>query len=224
MTEFSQETTELFKALAEFQKNVEQPKKDADNPFFKSKYVPLENVVDAIHEEGSKHGLSEITYPASDDNAVGVGVIITHSSGQYMKLPPVLLKPDKNTPQGVGAAITYARRYALSSAFGIASETDDDANSISGNDTNKPNQNQQQSKPKKQTKIQREKFDKLINESMELKNIEGAQAKQKLINWALQQIGQGDKSLQDINYNELDKAIKQVEGYKTKVQSEQSEK
>lgn len=138
--QFSEQTNELFKALASFQKEVKQPKKDANNPFFKSKYVPLENVVEVIHETASKHGLSEMAYPAQEENAVGVGIIITHSSGQYVKFPPVLLKPDKNTPQGVGAAITYARRYALSSAFGIASETDDDANSISG------------SEPPKQTK------------------------------------------------------------------------
>lgn len=138
--EFSEKTIDIFKALSEFQKEVKQPKKDADNPFFKSKYVPLENVVEVIHETAGKHGLSEMTYPAQEDNAVGVGVIITHSSGQYIKFPPILLKPDKNTPQGIGAAVTYARRYALSSAFGIASETDDDANSISG------------SEPPKQTK------------------------------------------------------------------------
>jgi len=134
MLETSEQLNELFKAMAEFQKEVEQPKKDADNPFFKSKYVPLENVIDAIHKVGSKHGLSEITYPVQSDGQVGVGVIITHSSGQYMKLPPILLKPDKNTPQGIGSATTYARRYALSAAFGIASETDDDGNSISGNE------------------------------------------------------------------------------------------
>lgn len=141
--QFSEQTNEIFKALSSFQKEVKQPKKDADNPFFKSKYVPLENVVEVIHETGGKHGLSEMTYPAQEDNAVGVGVIITHSSGQFIKFPPILLKPDKNTPQGIGAAITYARRYALSSAFGIASETDDDGNSISGNGAQQPKQTKQ---------------------------------------------------------------------------------
>jgi len=154
MLETSEQLNELFKAMAEFQKEVEQPKKDADNPFFKSKYVPLENVIDAIHKAGSKHGLSEITYPVQSDGQVGVGVIITHSSGQYMKLPPVLLKPDKNTPQGIGSAITYARRYALSAVFGIASETDDDGNSISGNGNEKqPNRQAQQPKTVSKTQI-----------------------------------------------------------------------
>lgn len=136
----SEQTKELFTAMSAFQKDVKQPKKDANNPFFKSKYVPLENVVDAIHTIGSQHGLSEMTYPAVSENGTefGVGVIITHSSGQFIQFPPITLKPDKNTPQGVGSAMTYARRYALSSAFGIASETDDDGNDISGNGSEKP--------------------------------------------------------------------------------------
>ena len=131
MIKTSEKTTDLFKALAQFQQDVKQPKKDANNPFFKSKYVPLENVVDVIHEASAPLGLYEATYPVQDGGLVGVGVIITHSSGQYSEYPPILLKPAKNDPQGYGAAMTYARRYALSAAFGIASETDDDANSIS---------------------------------------------------------------------------------------------
>ncbi|MGP6139606.1 ERF family protein [Jeotgalibaca sp. A127] len=136
----SETTGELFKALAEFQKDVKQPKKDANNPFFKSKYVPLENVIEVIHEAGAKHGLAEMTYPATSEDGTqhGVGVIITHSSGEYIQFPAVLLKPAKNDPQGVGAALTYSRRYALSAAFGIASETDDDGNSISGGKTKTP--------------------------------------------------------------------------------------
>lgn len=161
MIKFSEETVEIFKALSSFQKEVKQPKKDADNPFFKSKYVPLENVVEVIHEAASKHGLSEMTYPAQEENAVGVGVIITHSSGQYIKFPPILLKPDKNTPQGIGAAITYARRYALSSAFGIASETDDDANSISGNGSNQNNK-----EPNKASDKQLGLVDNLLNKNV----------------------------------------------------------
>lgn len=142
MIKTSENVNELFKALAEFQAVVQQPKKDAANPFFKSKYVPLENVVDVIHEAGAPLGLHEATYPVQEDGMVGVGVIVTHASGQFIQYPPVLLRPAKNDPQGVGAALTYARRYALSAAFGIASETDDDANSISGGNTKKVNATQ----------------------------------------------------------------------------------
>lgn len=135
MLKMSEQTNELFKALAEFQQEVKQPKKDADNPFFKSKYVPLESVIDVIHTYGGPHGLGEVTIPAVSENGLefGVGVMMTHSSGQYIQFPAITMKPDKATPQGIGSAMTYARRYALSSAFGIASEADDDANAISGN-------------------------------------------------------------------------------------------
>lgn len=187
MIEFSEQTSELFKSLSEFQKEVKQPKKDANNPFFKSKYVPLENVVEVIHQTASKHGLSELTYPAQDETSVGVGVIITHSSGQYIKFPPVLLKPDKNTPQGVGAAITYARRYALSSAFGIASETDDDGNSISGNET-KP-----KSKPKAKAKTVNETQIKLLKRVLlgyaKATGNDDEAGVGKLESWALGQLG-----------------------------------
>lgn len=179
--EMSEQTSELFKSLAEFQKEVKQPKKDANNPFFKSKYVPLENVVEVIHEAGSKHGLSEMTYPAHGEEGVGVGVLITHSSGQYIKFPPILLKPQKNDPQGVGAAMTYARRYALSAAFGIASETDDDGNSISGNETKASN--------KKSTKKQQDELRKLVADYMKKRGVHGEEAQEEMLTWAVKQGG-----------------------------------
>jgi len=186
----SEEKSELFKALAEFQKEAKQPKKDANNPFFKSKYVPLENVVDVIHETASKHGLSEITYPSYKENEVGVGVIITHSSGQYIELPPIYLKPEKNTPQGIGATLTYGRRYALSAAFGIASETDDDGNSISGNQNNQSKSNKPKQKPKAQTidESQKQQLRNLISEYAKVTGNTDGSSIEKLNNWALGQV------------------------------------
>jgi hypothetical protein len=43
-----------------------------------------------------------------------------------------MTKPEKNTPQGIGSALTYMRRYSLSAAFGITSDQDDDGNQASG--------------------------------------------------------------------------------------------
>src|SRR5699024_9977404 len=54
----SDSVAELSKAMAKFHQEVEQPMKDKDNPFFKSKYVPLENVVEAINNCAPKHGLA----------------------------------------------------------------------------------------------------------------------------------------------------------------------
>ena len=125
----SETITELSKAFAKMQKELEQPFKNANNPFFKSKYVPLENVVDSITKASSKHGLSFTQFPSSDENGnVTVGTMVMHESGEWIEYDPIRLKPVKNDPQAVGSAITYAKRYALSAIFGITSDNDDDGN------------------------------------------------------------------------------------------------
>lgn len=125
----SETITELSKAFAKTQKEMKQPLKDANNPFFKSKYVPLENVVEAITESASKNGLSFTQFPSSDEAGnVTVGTLVMHESGEWIEYDPIKMKPVKNDPQSIGSAITYAKRYALSAIFGITSDQDDDGN------------------------------------------------------------------------------------------------
>lgn len=134
----SESTKNIFKALSDFKKDFKQPLKDADNPFFKSKYVPLENVVQSIDNEAPKHGLGYFQSTVTGEGGTaGVITVITHSSGEYIEFDPLFLKADKATAQGMGSAITYARRYSLSSAFGIASDVDDDGNEASGKSDSK---------------------------------------------------------------------------------------
>lgn len=127
----SESISELAKALSLFQGEVKQPLKDKANPFFKSKYVPLENVVEAITEIAPKHGLSFIQYPINQDNKVGVVTILMHSSGEYIQTEPIFTIPAKNDAQATGSVITYLKRYSLSAVFGITSDEDDDGNSAS---------------------------------------------------------------------------------------------
>ena len=130
----SESISELSKALAKFQENVKQPLKDKNNPFFKSKYVPLENVVEAITQEAPKHGLSFVQWPLNDESGrVGVATMLMHESGEFIEFDPVHMKADKETAQGAGALISYLKRYSLSAVFGITSDQDDDGNSASGN-------------------------------------------------------------------------------------------
>ena len=125
----SETLTEFSKAFAKTQQEMKKPLKDANNPFFKSKYVPLENVVEAITESASKNGLSFTQFPSSDeDGNVTVGTLVMHSSGEWIEYDPIKMKPVKNDPQSIGSAITYAKRYALSAIFGITSDQDDDGN------------------------------------------------------------------------------------------------
>ena len=153
----SENIQNLSKAMAEFQKVVKQPAKDADNPFFRSKYVPLESVVKTVTETGSPLGISFMQYTQVNENGdLGLCTMVMHSSGEYMEFPPLPIRPESNKPQSTGSAITYARRYSLSSIFGIASEEDDDGNEASGltrqveQQVKQPTKQQQKQQPKAQ--------------------------------------------------------------------------
>lgn len=149
--ETSETKAELFKAFANFKKKLKQPLKDADNPFFKSKYVPLENVVQVVDEAMIDTGLSYIQEIEDlDDGYMRVDTIVLHESGEYMVIKGSKVKPVKNDPQSAGSATTYARRYSLSTAFGIASDPDDDGNGASQQEKGKTQQKRQQ--PKAQPK------------------------------------------------------------------------
>lgn len=124
----------LSKALVETQKELKQPLKDAKNPFFKSEYVPLENVSEAITESATKHGLAFSQYATTTETGnVSVGTIVFHESGEFIEFPPLILKPENTKPQSIGSAITYAKRYSLSAVFGVTSDKDDDGNKANGN-------------------------------------------------------------------------------------------
>lgn len=148
--ETSETRAELFKAFANFKKKLKQPLKDANNPFFKSKYVPLENVVQVVDEAMIDTGLSYIQEIEDlEEGYLRVDTIVLHESGEYMVIKGSKVKPVKNDPQSAGSATTYARRYSLSTAFGIASDPDDD-----GNGASQQAKNNQQSKNTQQPKAQ----------------------------------------------------------------------
>ncbi|HDG6168533.1 TPA: ERF family protein, partial [Staphylococcus aureus] len=141
----SETVVEINKAMVAFRKEVKQPLKDKNNPFFKSKYVPLENVVEAIDEAATPHGLSYTQWALNDvDGRVGVATMLMHESGEYIEYDPVFMNAEKNTPQGAGSLISYLKRYSLSAIFGITSDQDDDGNEASGKNNN----------PKQQTRTQ----------------------------------------------------------------------
>lgn len=145
----SENLNELFKAMAEFRAKVKQPAKNAQNPFFKSSYVQLEGVQNAIDEAIKGTGLSYVQLTHNTESGVAVETIIMHSSGQWLSTGDLILNPAKKDPQGYGSVITYARRYELAAAFGISSDIDDDANAGTFG-TSKPQTNKFRYKESKQ--------------------------------------------------------------------------
>lgn len=132
----SESIKELATALNKAQSEMSGAKKGANNPFFKSKYADLEEVINCAKEPLFNNGLSISQFPITRDDKAGVVTILMHTSGEFLE-DELLLKCSKQDPQGMGSAITYARRYAYQSILGIPSE-DDDGNVGSRPDPVKP--------------------------------------------------------------------------------------
>jgi len=131
----SENINELAAAMAKAQGEVAGAKKDSENPHFRSRYADLASVWDACRGPLSKHGLSVVQFPrltsiGESAWAVEIETTLLHTSGQWMT-DTLAVPISKADAQGVGSAITYARRYALGAVVGVAPE-DDDANAAVG--------------------------------------------------------------------------------------------
>lgn len=123
------ERAPLIKALVVAQAASEAITKAKTNPHFTSRYADLAAVVEAVVPALNKAGVAVIQSPAFDGSQVTITTILAHESGSSLT-SALMLKPTKLDPQGVGSAITYARRYALLAMTGAAPE-DDDGNAAS---------------------------------------------------------------------------------------------
>lgn len=129
----SEQINELAAALAKAQGAMTGALKDSANPFFKSRYADLESVWTACRKALTENGLSVVQSASATENGVAVTTMLLHSSGQWMRdtLP---LNPKDLSPQGIGSAITYGRRYALAAMAGVY-QTDDDGEAAHGRGT-----------------------------------------------------------------------------------------
>ena len=121
----SEQINEIAAAIAKAQGQIKGASKDANNPFFKSKYADLASVWDACRGALSANGLAVIQSPGAIGTSVSVDTLLTHSSGQWIA-GTVSVTAREDTPQAIGSAITYLRRYALQSFAGVAPEAEDD--------------------------------------------------------------------------------------------------
>ena len=127
----SESIIELSKALAKFNAKVGKISKDASNPFFKNKYATLDTIIEEIRPILAEFGLSLLQLPASDGTNVQISTLLIHESGEWLESETLAMKPVKNDPQGMGSAITYARRYSLQSFLSLNTGEDDDGNNAS---------------------------------------------------------------------------------------------
>lgn len=120
----SEQVAKLAGALSKAQGKFKAASKDAVNPHFKNRYADLASIWDAIREPLSSNGLAIVQGAETSGKEALVTTTLIHESGEWVQtsIGIPITKPDA---QGVGSAITYGRRYGLTSLVGITQDDDD---------------------------------------------------------------------------------------------------
>jgi hypothetical protein len=119
---------EIASALVKAQKEFGPALKSSTNPAFRSRYADLSACVEAVIDALNNNDIFMMQPTHECDNGVIVETIFIHSSGEQISSGKLHVPATKHDAQGYGSALTYARRYSLMTACGIAPE-DDDGNS-----------------------------------------------------------------------------------------------
>ena len=122
----SEMINEISKAMSLAQGEMKPASKSTVNPFFKSTYSSLAQVVDSIREPFAKNSLCFFQNVSSTEGGVEVSTRVCHSSGQWIEFGPMVVPLTKKDAQSVGSATTYGKRYSLSAAVGVVSDLEDD--------------------------------------------------------------------------------------------------
>jgi len=127
----TKETPTAIESLLQAQKDMAPVKKDSVNPHFKNRYASLEAVIEATSGIFQSNGFVVMQPCGRDDLGAYVETVLLHTSGPSFS-SKVYLVLSKQDMQGLGSAITYARRYGLLGMANLGAEDDD------GNEASKP--------------------------------------------------------------------------------------
>jgi hypothetical protein len=120
----------ISSALVQAQKAFGPALKTSTNPHFRSKYADLSACIEAVIDGLNASGIMLMQQSHECADGVIVETIFIHESGEQLSAGKLHVPATKHDAQGYGSAMTYARRYSLMAACGIAPE-DDDANAAS---------------------------------------------------------------------------------------------
>jgi hypothetical protein len=112
-------------AFIKAKKDFSPALKNKTNGGFKSKYADLAACLDAVDDAFLNNGIAMYQETFEDTTGVTIETILLHESGEVLRCGKLHLPAAKQDPQGYGSALSYARRYSLMTACGIAQEDDD---------------------------------------------------------------------------------------------------
>ena len=121
----SESVKEILPALLSVTASM-QAEKDGKNPHFRSDYMTLDGILNTVKPILKNVGIVILQSIDDDSGLIRCTTRLIHTSGEYVECDTIV-HADKMTPQGNGTAITYATRYSITTALGIA-EADDDGN------------------------------------------------------------------------------------------------
>jgi hypothetical protein len=116
---------EIASALVKAQKEFGPALKTSTNPHFRNKYAALDACIEAVIDALNNNGIMLMQQTSMCEDGVIVETLFIHESGEMMGGGKLHVPAAKQDPQGYGSALTYAKRYSLQSACGIAPEDDD---------------------------------------------------------------------------------------------------
>ena len=205
---------ELVAALSKAQSKMKPAVFNKVNPHFKNRYADFTACMDACRIPLSDHGLSIMQYCETINDKLTLVTMLAHISGQWIKSNFPLI-PKSMDSQGIGSAMTYAKRYSLSAMLGIVSdEEDDDGESSVG-------RGQQQAtapKPIKKQKISPDQLRSLV----EIENQLDEESKHKLYKWL--NTSHKIDSLSDLTTDELPKVVVTFENALKFVKAQEKDK
>lgn len=118
----------IYKSIGKIQRSL-VIKKDKANPFYKSKYADINNILELLYPELEKEGLTLSQPLTTVEGKPAIKTIITDGTDT---IENTAIIPDLQDAQKMGSVITYFRRYSLVSLLGLVTEEDDDGNLASG--------------------------------------------------------------------------------------------
>jgi hypothetical protein len=134
----SEQLNELFSALAKAQSEMKPAGLNSENPYFKTKYAALSDIVKVSRPALTKYGLCVIQeIRQSADGTSCLQTVLGHSSGQWIS-STMKIFPPKPDVQTLGSYITYLRRYSYAALVGVVTSDEDDDAELTILDTHKP--------------------------------------------------------------------------------------
>ena len=157
--EHSESIVNIAEAFVALQAEIKDPKLDADRDYItktgkkiKFKYASLPEILKTVRPVLSKHGIALLQEPKTVENVVQITTTLIHKSGEWVRFEPLVMKAASPYAQEIGSAITYGRRYNISSVLGLGAEDDDDGNAAQDGikDNVEKNEHPKKESPKKE--------------------------------------------------------------------------